>query len=124
YVLIEKPVGYVVPLLPSGSRAYQLADILMPIAPGGSLDRRVRSGLANPPPGGIWALHLRGSPPRQYLLDDYGLQFDTSLSCETIRGADDVDIEACPLVAAGQAMHLPAAATARPPLASVEPGQR
>jgi hypothetical protein len=99
YLLIEKPVGYVMPLLPSGSRAYQLADILLPIAPGGSLDRRVRSGLANPPPGGIWALHLRGSPPRQNLLDDYGLQFDASRGCKIIRGADGVDIEACPLVA-------------------------
>ncbi|HEY2212530.1 MAG TPA: hypothetical protein VGH62_13115, partial [Bradyrhizobium sp.] len=75
-------------------------------------------------PGGVWALHLRGSPPRQGLLDDYGLQFDASRSCETIRGADDLDIEACPLVAAGQAMQLPAAATARPPLASVGPDQR
>jgi hypothetical protein len=115
YVLIEKAVGYVVPLLPSGSRAYQLADILLPIVPGGSLDRRVRSGLAKPPPGGIWALHLRGSPPRQNLLDDYGLQFDTSRSCETIPGAAGVDIEVCPLIAASQA---------RPPLASVEPDRR
>jgi hypothetical protein len=123
YVLIEKPVGYVVPLLPSGSRAYQLADILLPIAPGGSLDRRVRSGLSNPPPGGVWALHLRGSPPRQNLLDDYGLQFDASRPCETILGADHVDIEACPLVAADQAAGLPAA-PARPPLASAEPDRR
>jgi hypothetical protein len=99
YLLIEKPVGYVVPLLPSGSRAYQLADILLPIAQGGSLDRRIRSGLANPLPGGVWALHLRGSPPHQNLLDEYGLQFDASRSCETIRGANDVDIEACPLIA-------------------------
>jgi hypothetical protein len=98
YILIEKPLGYVVPLLPSGSRAYQLADILLPIAPGGSLDRRIRSGLANPLPGGVWALHFRGSPPRQNLLDDYGLQFDASRPCETIRGADRVDAEACALV--------------------------
>jgi hypothetical protein len=99
YLLIEKPVGYVVPLLASGSRAYQLADILLPIAQGGSLDRRIRSGLENPLPGGVWALHLRGSPPRQSLLDEYGLQFNTSRPCETIRGANDVDIEACPLIA-------------------------
>jgi hypothetical protein len=104
-----------VPLLPPGSRAYQLSDILLPIVPGGSLDRRVRSGLAKPPPGGVWAMHLRGSPPRQTLLDDYGLRFDTSRSCETIPGAADADIEACPLIAAGQA---------RPPLASVEPDRR
>jgi len=99
YLLIEKPVGYVVPLLASGSRAYQLADILLPIAQGGSLDRRIRSGLENPLPGGVWALHLRGSPARQSLLDEYGLQFNTSRPCETIRGANDVDIEACPLIA-------------------------
>jgi hypothetical protein len=99
YLLIEKAVGYVVALLPSGSRAYQLADILLPIAQGGSLDHRIRSGLANPLPGGVWALHLRGSPVRQSLLDEYGLQFNTSRPCETIRGANDVDIEACPLIA-------------------------
>jgi hypothetical protein len=40
YLLIDKPVGYVVPLLSPGSRAYQLADILLPIVPGGSMDRR------------------------------------------------------------------------------------
>jgi hypothetical protein len=100
YLLIEKPLGYVVPLLPSGSRAYQLADILLPIAPGGSLDRRIRSGLASPLPGGVWALHFRGSPPRQNLLDDYGLRLDVSRPCETIQAADGKDVEACPLVLA------------------------
>jgi hypothetical protein len=100
YLLIEKPVGYVVPLLPPDSRAYQVADLLLPIAPGGSLDHRIRKGLAHPLPGGIWAMHLRGSTPRQDLLDDYGLRFDTSRPCETIQGANEVDIEACPLVVA------------------------
>ncbi len=99
YVLIEKPIGYVVPMLPPGSRAYQLADILLPIAQGGSLDRRIRAGLANPLPGGVWALHLRGSQPRQSLLDAYGLRFDASRPCEIIPGADRADIEACPLIA-------------------------
>ena len=99
YLAIEKPVGYVVPLLSSGSRVYQLADILLPIAQGGFLDRRIRSGLANPLPGGVWALQLRGSLPRQSLLDTYGLQFDPSRSCATIPGAAEVDIEACPLIA-------------------------
>lgn len=97
YLLIEKPLGYLVPQLGAGSRAYQLADILLPITPGGLLDRRIRSGLADPLPGGVWALHLRGSPPRQCLLDDYGWQFDPSRRCEIIRGANDADIEACPL---------------------------
>jgi hypothetical protein len=100
YVLIEKPVGYVVPLLAYGSRAYQIADLLLPIAPGGLLDGRIRAGLAHPLPGGVWAMHLRGSTPRQDLLDQYGLRFDPSRPCETIQGADEVDIEACPLVAA------------------------
>ncbi|HET6838305.1 MAG TPA: glycosyltransferase 87 family protein [Bradyrhizobium sp.] len=99
FLLIEKPVGYVVPMLASGSRAYQLADILLPIVPGGSLDRRIRSGLANPLPGGVWAIHLRGSPPRRELLDGYRLEFDPSRSCEIIRGANEVDVEACPLIA-------------------------
>jgi hypothetical protein len=98
YLLIEKPVGYVVPLLPPGSRAYQLSDLLMPIVPGGSLDRRIRAGLANPLPGGVWALHVRGSPVRQSLLDDYGFELDRSRSCERISGARAEDIEACPLV--------------------------
>lgn len=99
YVLIEKPIGYVVPRLPLGSRAYQLADILLPIAQGGSLDRRIRAGLANPLPGGVWALHLRGSQPRQSLLDPYGLRLNASRPCEIIPGADGTDIEACPLIA-------------------------
>jgi len=107
YFLIEKPVGYVIALLPVGSRAYQLADILLPIAPGGVLDRRIRAGLADPLPGGIWALHNRGSTPKQGLLGDYGLQFDISRSCETIPGADRFDIEACPLIASRQAAQLP-----------------
>jgi hypothetical protein len=103
FLLIEKPVGYVVPMLAPGSRAYQLADILLPIVPGGSLDSRIRAGLANPLPGGVWAIHLRGSPPRRNLLDDYGVEFDSARSCETIPGANEVDVEACPLIAANLA---------------------
>lgn len=102
YLMIQKPLGYVVPLLPAGSRAYQLSDIVMPIAHGGLLDRRVRSGLARPLPGGVWALHLRGSAPRQDLLDAYDLVFDPSRACEFIPGADDADIEACPLIHASE----------------------
>jgi hypothetical protein len=107
YLLIEKPLGYVVPLLGPGSRAYQLSDIVMPIVPGGSLDRRIRDGLAHPMPGGVWALHLRGSPPRQCLLDAYGWRFDTSRSCAIIPGANDIDIEACPLQPSPQAKSRP-----------------
>ena len=106
YLLIEKPLGYLVPQLGAGSRTYQLADILLPIAPGGLLDHRIRSGLADPLPGGVWALHLRGSPPRQCLLDHYGLQFDGSRACAIIRGADNAEIEACPLRPSPQAAAL------------------
>lgn len=97
YLMIEKPLGYVVPLLGSGSRAYQLSDILMPIVPGGSLDRRIRAGLVDALPGGVWALHLRGSPPRQCLLDGFGWEVDTSRACALISGADGFDVEACRL---------------------------
>jgi hypothetical protein len=97
YLVLEKPLGYVVPLLPASSRVYQLSDILLPVAPGGLFDRRIKWGLANPLAGGVWALHLRGSPPRQNLLDTYGLEFDASRNCELIPGAEGVDIEACPL---------------------------
>jgi Glycosyltransferase family 87 len=102
YLMIQKPLGYVVPLLPAGSRAYQVSDIVMPIAHGGSLDRRIRSGLARPLQGGVWALHLHGSAPRQDLLDVYGLVFDPSRTCEFIPGADHTDIKACPLIYASE----------------------
>jgi hypothetical protein len=97
YLVIEKPLGYIVPLLGPGSRAYQLADIVMPIAPGESLDHRIRADLASPPSGGVWTLHLRNRPPRQDLLNEYGWQIDASRSCAIIPGADGLDIEACPL---------------------------
>lgn len=97
YLMLEKPLGYVVPLLPPASRAYQLSDIVMPIKSGGMLDQRVRWGLAHELQGGVWALHLRGSPPRQELLAPYDLAFDASRPCELIPGADGIDIEACPL---------------------------
>ena len=104
YLMIEKPLGYVVPLLGAGSRAYQLSDILLPIVPGGLLDHRIRAGLADPPPGGVWALYISGSAPRQCLLEPYGLQIDASRSCATIPGPGGVGIgvEACPLRAAAQ----------------------
>jgi Glycosyltransferase family 87 len=103
YLMIEKPLGYVVPLLGSGSRAYQLSDILMPIVPGGSLDHRIRAGLADARPGGVWALHLRGSPLRRCLLDDFGWEIDSSRACAVISGADGRDVEACRLQPSVQA---------------------
>jgi Glycosyltransferase family 87 len=104
YLMLEKPLGYVVPSLPANSRIYQLSDILLPVAPGGSFDRRVRWGLAHPLAGGVWALHLQGGAPRQDLLDAYGLEFDAGRSCEVIPGADRMDIEACPLSPQPQAV--------------------
>ncbi len=98
YLGLQKPVGYLVPLLPATSRVYQLSDIVMPVTPGGSLDHRIRWGLAHPLPGGVWALHRQGSPPRADLLDAYGLKLDASRPCERIPGADGADFEACHLV--------------------------
>jgi hypothetical protein len=95
--MTEKALGYIVPQLGSDSRAFQVADILMPIVPGGSFDHRIRAGLANPLPGGVWALHLRGNQTRQCLLDPYGLQIDPSRPCVIIQGAEGAEIEACRL---------------------------
>ena len=44
YLLLQKPTGYVIPILPVGSRAYQLSDIVTPIVPGGVLDDRSDAG--------------------------------------------------------------------------------
>ncbi|HEU0150300.1 MAG TPA: hypothetical protein VFR21_25910 [Bradyrhizobium sp.] len=102
FLLLQKPLGYIVPLLPESSRAYQISDIVLPIAPDGVLDRRIRSGLAQPLPGGIWALYFAESPadnpPRLELLDAYDLKIDPSRTCVRIPGAERVDIAACPLV--------------------------
>lgn len=97
YLMLQKPTGYIAPLLSAGSRSYQLSDIVMPVVPGGIFDQRIRWGLAHPLPGGVWALYLKGSPPREDLLTIYGLALDTSRACEEIPGAD-LDIEACPVV--------------------------
>jgi len=102
YLALQKPVGYLVPLLPATSRVFQLSDIVMPIAPGGSLEDRIRWGLAHPLPGGVWALYRQGSQPRVDLLDSYGLRFDASRPCERIPGADGVDFEACHLAPTSQ----------------------
>ena len=103
FILIQKPLGYIVPQLPEGSRAYQLSELVMPIMPGGVLDRRIRAGLADPLPGGVWALYFTEGradyPPRLDLLAAYDLKIDTSRPCERIPGADGVDIAACPLLA-------------------------
>jgi hypothetical protein len=100
YLLLDKPLAYVAPLLPPQSRFYLIADIALPIMPDGKFDRRIRTALKDPPPGGTWALRTRGKPIREALLERYGLRVDASRSCVEIEGAWlATAIEACPLVA-------------------------
>ncbi|NOJ42346.1 DUF2029 domain-containing protein [Bradyrhizobium sp. WSM 1791] len=100
YLIIDKPIAYVAPLLPQQSRFYQIADIALPIMPDGRFDRRIRAGLKSPLPGGIWELHMRGKPIREQLLERYGLRVDAAKSCVEIEGAQlGTAIEACPLAA-------------------------
>ncbi|MEH2613905.1 glycosyltransferase family 87 protein [Bradyrhizobium sp. AZCC 1693] len=100
YLLLDKPLAYVAPLLPPQSRFYQIADIALPIMPDGEFDRRIRTALKNPLPGGAWELHRRGKPIREPLLERYGMRLDASRSCVEIEGAWlGTAVEACPLVA-------------------------
>jgi hypothetical protein len=105
YLLLQKPLGYIVPLLPAGSRAYQISDIVLPIVPGGLLDQRIRDGLAHPLPGGLWALYPAerpdDNPLRLELLDAYDLKLDPDRACVRIPGAERIDIAACPLIPRG-----------------------
>jgi hypothetical protein len=100
YLLVDKPLAYIAPRLPPESRFYQIADIALPIMPDGKFDRRIRTALKNPPPGGTWELHTRGKPVREALLERYGLRVDASRPCVEIEGAWlGTAIEACPVVA-------------------------
>ncbi len=72
YLLLDKPLAYIAPLLPPQSRFYLIADIALPIMPDGKFDRRIRAGLNDPPPGGTWGLHTRDKPIREGLLERYG----------------------------------------------------
>jgi hypothetical protein len=100
YLLLDKPLAYIAPLLPPQSRFYQLADQALPILPNSKLDRRIRAGLRSELPGGIRELHVRGTSIRKELLDPYGLMIDDSRSCVEIEGADPGGfIEACPVIA-------------------------
>jgi hypothetical protein len=100
YLLLDKPLAYVAPLLPPQSRFYQIADIALPIMPDGKFDRRIRAALKDPLPGGTWGLHTRGNPIREPLLERYGLRVDASRSCVEIEGGWlETAIQACPLVA-------------------------
>lgn len=100
YILLDKPLAYLAPLLPPRSRFYQLADIALPVVPDGKLDRRIRAGLSDPLPGGIWELHLRGTSVRSELLEAYGLTVDGTQKCTEIEAIDPGSVvEACPVTA-------------------------
>jgi hypothetical protein len=99
YFLLDKPIAYVAPLLAPSSRFYQIADIALPVVPGGKFDRRIRTGLKTPLPGGIGEMHIRGKPASESLLAPYSLAIDTSRTCVEIEGAQPGSaIEACPLI--------------------------
>jgi hypothetical protein len=103
YLLLDKPLAYIAPRLPPQSRFYQIADIALPIMPDGKFDRRIRTALNDPPPGGTWGLHTRDKPIREGLLEGYGLKLDASRACVEIEGAWlGTAMEACPLVARGK----------------------
>ncbi|MGY3031305.1 hypothetical protein ACVIIV_000475 [Bradyrhizobium sp. USDA 4354] len=100
YFILGKPLAYIAPQLPSQSRFYLLADIAVPIVPGGIFDQRIRAGLKAPLPGGVRELHMRGEPDRNALLDRYALTIDRSRPCVAIEGARPGTIlESCPLIA-------------------------
>lgn len=99
YFILGKPLAYIAPQLPPQSRFYLLADIGVPIVPGGIFDQRIRAGLKAPLPGGVRELHMRGEPDRTALLDRYALAIDPSRPCVAIEGARlDTILESCPLM--------------------------
>jgi hypothetical protein len=100
YLLLDKPIAYVAPLLAPQSRFYQLSDIALPILPNRKFDRRIRAGLKAPLPGGIWELHIRGTLVQTQLLERYGLAQDASQACVQIESVTPRSrIEACPVAA-------------------------
>jgi hypothetical protein len=99
YFILGKPLAYIAPQLPPQSRFYLLADIGVPIVPGGIFDQRIRAGLKAPLPGGLRELHMRGEPDRSALLDRYALAIDPSRPCVAIEGArPGTMLESCPLI--------------------------
>ena len=98
YFLLDKPLSFMAPHLPPGSRFAMLADQALPILPGGRFDRRIRDGLNNPLPGGAWEMHLKGRPYPVDLLSAYGLGVDATQACVEIEGANlGLVLVACPL---------------------------
>lgn len=102
YFILGKPLAYIAPQLPSQSRFYLLADIGVPIVPGGMFDQRIRAGLKAPLPGGLRELHMRGEPDRSALLDRYALAIDPTRPCVAIEGArPGTVLDSCPLIERG-----------------------
>ncbi|MDB5503652.1 MAG: hypothetical protein JWR89_3554 [Tardiphaga sp.] len=98
YFLLDKPLSFMAPQLPAGSRFYLIADIALPILPGGQFDHRIRDGLRDPLPGGLWEMHIKGRPFHAELLAAYGLAIDASKPCVEIEGAQlNSSNVACPL---------------------------
>ena len=101
YVLLNKPTAYIAPLLPAGSRFYQIGDLVTPIVSGGAFDKRIRDGLADPLPGGIWEIHDRHERIQRSQLARFGLAIDPSQPCVEIDSVNPATgIEVCPLRAA------------------------
>jgi hypothetical protein len=99
YLLLDKPLAVMAPFLPAGSRFYQLADIAMPIMPNGKFDRRIREAMTMPLPGGVWAMHIKGRPPRNEALATYGLVIDVARPCVEMEGPQLTTINvACALI--------------------------
>lgn len=99
YLLLDKPLAFMAPFLPAGSLLYQVADIALPILPGGKFDRRMRAAMKEPLPGGVWEMHIKGRPPRSASLATYGLMVDSSRPCVEIEGPQLTTMNvACPLI--------------------------
>ncbi|WP_286144292.1 glycosyltransferase 87 family protein [Bradyrhizobium sp. NFR13] len=102
YLLLDKPLAFVAPLLPAGSRFYTIADLALPILPAGKYDNRIRAGLKEPLPGGVWEMHIKGRPFRAEALAAYDLMIDASQPCVEIEGAQLGSTNvACPLRSTG-----------------------
>ncbi|MBS0531123.1 MAG: DUF2029 domain-containing protein [Proteobacteria bacterium] len=103
YILLNKPTAYIAPLLPARSRFYQIGDIVTPIVSGGTFDKRIRAGLADPLPGGVWEIHDRNEVVQWEQLARFGLTTDPSKPCAEIESVNPASvIQVCPLKTAAR----------------------
>lgn len=99
YLLLDKPLAFMAPFLPAGSRLYQVADIALPVLPDSKFDRRIRDGMKEELSGGVWEMHIKGRPARSEALATYGLKLDDKRPCVEIEGAQLATATiACPLI--------------------------